>query len=183
MENNLFNIIFDETARLNIPSVVIGGLALPAYNVARVTLDIDICIRVITQDALNQFINALKKKGISTVQNPKIDQDLFSVFGKNSEAEIWLKPCDAFSWDKEMEKRMQVYTGNVHVLAIEDYILTKLARADRSLTDIDDIIQLLIANKDTIDREYLYYRLKWINLLSDFNEILDKSKIDFANFK
>ena len=73
---------------------------------------------------------------------------------------------------------MQVYIVNVHVLAIEDFILTKLARGDRSSTDIDDIIQLLIANKDNIDREYLHYRLRWMDLLSDFNEILKKSKIE-----
>ena len=182
MENDLFRTIFNETARLNIPAVVIGGLALPAYNVARLTLDIDICIRVSSQDVLNQFINALKENDISTLQNPKIDQDLFTVFGKHSEAEIWLKPCDAFSWDDKMVKRMQVYIVNVHVLAIEDFILTKLARGDRSSTDIDDVIQLLIANKDNIDREYLHYRLRWMDLLSDFNVILKKSKIDFGNF-
>ena len=182
MENDLFRIIFNVTTRLKIPAIVIGGLALPAYNVARLTLDIDICICVTSQDVLNQFVNALKENDISTLQNPKIDQDLFSVFGKNSEAEIWLKPCDAFSWDDQMVKRMQVYTINVHVLAIEDFILTKLARADRSSTDIDDIIQLLIANKDNIDQEYLHYRLRWVDLLSDFSEILNKSKIDFENF-
>ena len=115
---------------------------------------------------LNQFINALKENDISTLQNPKIDQDLFTVFGKHSEAEIWLKPCDAFSWDDKMVKRIQVYIVNVHVLAIEDFILTKLARGDRS----------------SIDREYMHYRLRWMDLLSDFNEILKKSKIDFDNF-
>lgn len=179
MESDLFRTIFKETARLSIPAVVLGGLALPAYNIARLTLDIDICIRVKSQDELNHFINALKENNISTTQNPKIDQDLFTVLGKNSEAEIWLKPCDAFFWDDQMVKRIKNYIENVHVLAIEDFILTKLARGDRSSTDIDDIIQLLIANKNDIDREYLLYRLKWIELLSDFNEILNKSKIDF----
>jgi len=81
-----------------------------------------------------------------------------------------------------MIEEIQVYTGNVHVLAIEDFILTKLAREDRSSTDIDDIIQLLIANKNIIDREYLHYRLEWMDLLHDFNEILEKSKIDFSIF-
>lgn len=182
MENDLFRTIFNETARLNIPAVVIGGLALPAYNVARLTLDIDICICVDSKDVLNHFINALKENDILTLQNPKIDQELFTVFGKNSEAEIWLKPCDAFSWDDKMVKRMQVYTANVHVLAIEDFILTKLARGDRSSTDIDDILQLLIVNKANIDRDYLYYRLRWMDLFSDFNEILKKSKIEFDSF-
>ena len=142
-------------------------------------MDIDICIRVSSQDELNQLINALKVNDILTTQNLKIDQDLFTVFGKNNEAEIWLKPCDAFLWDDKMVKRMQLYTANVYVLAIEDFILTKLARGDRSSTDIDDIMQLIIANEKEIDWEYLKYRLNWKKIFKDFNIILESFKDDF----
>lgn len=179
MENDLFNIIFSEATKLKIPAVLIGGLALPAFNVARITLDIDICIRVNSQDLLNQFVNHLEEKDIHTLQKPKLNHDLFLVYGKNCEAEIWLKPCDSFSWDDQMVDRIEVYTDDIHVLAIEDYILTKLARQDRSAIDIDDILQLLIANKNSIDSEYLLYRLNWMDLLPDFKKILDASSIEF----
>ena len=164
--------IFDKASQLKIPIVVIGGLALPAYEVARTTLDIDISINISTQEQLNQFLLELKQEGIKTLQNPKLDQDLFTVFGFKNEAEIWLKPCDAFEWDKEMTKKIKIYFGNIYVLALEDYILTKLARSDRSSTDISDILQILINNYNEIDWAYFRFRLNWARLENDFKEIL-----------
>ncbi len=184
MTSNLLKTIFDIADVLNIPAVIIGGLALPAYNFARTTVDIDVCIYVKNQDDLNNYIAHLKSQGVHTNQNPKIDHDLFTVFSKSNEAEIWLKPCDAFNWDEEMLKRIKKFHDNYYVLSLEDYILTKLARADRSSTDIVDILYVLIANKDNINWQYLVYRLKWVNLVNDFKEILKGFKLDFdKNFR
>ncbi len=82
------------------------------------------------------------------------------MFGKFGEAEIWLKPYDAFPWDEQMVENIQNFFANVCVLSVEDYILTKLARSDRSSIDISDILKILIANKDTLDWEYLRFRFK-----------------------
>ncbi|MBD3338787.1 MAG: hypothetical protein GF353_06755, partial [Candidatus Lokiarchaeota archaeon] len=41
---SLLEIIFEKASQNNIPIVVIGGLALPAYKVGRTTLDIDISL-------------------------------------------------------------------------------------------------------------------------------------------
>jgi hypothetical protein len=177
--SSLLQIILDVANEIKIPTVIIGGLALPAYNVARTTLDIDICIKVKSQEELNSFIKVLNQKGISTVQNPSINHNIFTVFGQSGEAEIWLKPCDAFPWDEQMIKKIQTFFANVNVLAVEDYILTKLARSDRSSIDISDILKILIANRDKIDWEYFSYRLKWVNLERDFKEILKGFKLDF----
>jgi hypothetical protein len=165
----------------NVPIVLIGGLALPAYNVARTTLDIDICIYITSQEELNRFIEALNQNEISTVQKPKISHNLFTVFGKLGEAEIWLKPCDAFHWDEQMVGKTQNFFDNVYVLAVEDYILTKLGRSDRSSIDISDILKIIIANKDKLDWKYLRFRLKRMDLESDFNEILKGFRLDFNN--
>ena len=182
--SNLPQDIIDVAADLKITPVLIGGLALPAYNVARTTLDIDICINVESQEKLNQFIKILSKKGISTVQNPKISHKVFTVFSKQGEAEIWLSPCDAFVWDDEMVNKVKKFHSNVYVLAIEDFIITKLARADRSATDIDDILQILIANKSRIDWEYLRFRLKWASVENEFKEILKVFELDVeSNYK
>ena len=171
----------DVASHLKIKTVIIGGLALPAYNVARTTLDIDICIKINTQIQLNLFVEFLKEKEINTKQHPKIDHDLFTVFGKRSEAEIWLKPCDAFQWDEKMAEKIKLFFGDVYVLAVEDYILTKLARGDRSSIDIDDILKIIIANKDTIDWKYLHFRLDWACLKRDFKEIIKAFELDFNN--
>ncbi len=181
MISDFLQIIIDTASHLKITSVIIGGLALPAYKVARTTLDIDICINIKSQEKLNLFIKSLNEKDISTIQNPKLDQDLFTVFGKNNEAEIWLKPCDAFNWDEQMVAKIQLFFESVKVLAVEDYLLTKIARADRSSTDISDVLQILIANKDRLDWKYLQFRLKWANIENDFKEILKGFELDFDN--
>ena len=181
MISDLLQIILDIASQLKITSVIIGGLALPAYKVARTTLDIDICINIKSQEKLDLFIKFLEENDINTIQNPKLDQDLFTVFGKNNEAEIWLKPCDAFNWDEQMVANIQPFFESVKVLAVEDYILTKIARIDRSSTDISDILQILIANKDRLDWKYLQFRLKWANIEIDFKEILKGFELDFDN--
>ena len=181
MISDLLQTILKTATDCNVPIVLIGGLALPAYNVARTTLDIDICVYIISQEELNQFIKALNQNEIITVQKPKISHNLFTVFGKLGEAEIWLKPCDVFHWDEQMVEKTQNFFDNVYVLAVEDYILTKLGRSDRSSIDISDILQILIANKDKLDWNYLRFRLKWIGLESDFKEILKGFRLDFNN--
>lgn len=181
MISNILQIILDVASHYKITTVIIGGLALPAYNVARTTLDIDVCIKIKSQKKLNTYIEALKEKEINTKQQPKIDHDLFTVFGKNSEAEIWLKPCDAFQWDDQMVDKIQLFFGDVYVLAVEDYILTKLARSDRSSIDNDDVLKIIIANKDSLDWDYLHFRIKWADLENDFNEIVKAFELDFNN--
>jgi len=176
--NNFIKKIIESGSNIGIPTVIIGGLALPAYNVARSTLDIDICIYVDSQDQLNKFVTNLKKKNIYTKQKPKITHDLFVVFEKKNEAEIWLKPCDAFDWDKKMLNKTRSFQENLEVLAVEDFIITKLGRTDRSSIDISDILQILIANKDNIDWKYLQYRLDWIGLTDDFVEIINVFSLD-----
>jgi hypothetical protein len=177
--SDLLKNILDVASQLKITTVIIGGLALPAYNVARTTLDIDICIKVVSEKQLNYFIKNLRERGINTKQQPKINHDLFTVFGKGSEAEIWLKPCDAFQWDDQMIEKIQIFFDDVYVLTVEDYMLTKLARSDRSSIDIDDIVKLIIANKDSLDWEYFHFRLKWAGLESDFKEIMKGFELDF----
>jgi hypothetical protein len=179
--SNILQIILDVASSYNIPIAIIGGLALPAYNVARTTLDIDICIKIESQSQLNAFIKALKEKEVYTKQEPKIDHDLFTVFGKNNEAEIWLKPCDTFQWDEQMIQKITLFFEDIYVLAVEDYILTKLARSDRSSVDIDDILKILIANKDSLDWDYLYFRIRWTDLEEDFKEIIKVFELDFNN--
>jgi hypothetical protein len=178
IKNNIIDIVFETSIELNIPSVIIGGLALPMYNVSRTTVDIDISIWVKTQKQLNDFIKLLNEKGIETKQNPKINHDLFTIFGKSTEAEIWLKPCDAFTWDDEMVVKRIQFVDDQYVLSLEDYILTKLARMDRSSTDIQDILQIIINNIDRIDWNYLINRLKQNNLIPDFKLVLEKLIID-----
>lgn len=170
--------IFHLASKSNIPAAIIGGLALPAYDVARTTLDIDISLYFENQKSLDDFVDLLKQENIQTLKQPKLTHDLFTVFGFNNEAEIWLKPCDAFRWDEKMVNKINHYSKNISVLSLEDFIMTKLARMDRSSTDISDIIQLLTNNYETLDWEYFRYRLKWAGLEKDFKEIIKGIELD-----
>lgn len=179
--SSILQTILNVASQHKIKTVIIGGLALPAYKVARTTLDIDICIKIKSQKELDTFIKTLEENEIITKQQPKVDHDLFTVFGKNSEAEIWLKPCDAFQWDDQMTEKIQLFFRDVYVLAVEDYILTKLARTDRSSIDIDDVLKIIIANKNSLDWDYFKFRIKWADLEKDFKEIIKGFELDFNN--
>ena len=178
MKNNILQTLFEISSQLKIPAVIIGGLALPAYNVARTTLDIDISVNIKTQKKLDEFLKVLDENNISTKQHPKIEHELFTVFDMNSEAEIWLKPCDAFYWDDEMVENIHIFFENLYVLSVEDFILTKLARMDRSSIDISDIIKILISTQNIFNWKYFQYRLEWIGLEIEFKEIIKAFKLD-----
>ncbi len=178
MISKILQTILDVASHLKIKTALIGGLALPAYNVARTTLDIDICIKIESQNQLDLFVKGLKENEINTKQKPKLDHDLFTVFGKRNEAEIWLKPCDAFQWDNQMIEKLHLFFGDVNVLAVEDYLLTKLARSDRSAIDISDVLKIIIANKDSLDWKYLQFRLNLESLENDFKDIIKAFELD-----
>ncbi|MBD3198273.1 MAG: hypothetical protein GF317_24705 [Candidatus Lokiarchaeota archaeon] len=72
-----------------------------------------------------------------------------------------------------MKKHITKFRGLIRVLSLEDYIMTKLARTDRTSTDINDILQLLIANRDFINWEYLHFRLDWLNIRKDFEDLIE----------
>ncbi|MHA1732044.1 MAG: hypothetical protein ACTSU5_08870 [Promethearchaeota archaeon] len=73
-----------------------------------------------------------------------------------------------------MVHRTRTFSKQYRVLALEDFILTKLARDDRGNRDINDVIQLLILNVEEIDWKYLNWRLEWAKVKKDFIEIIDR---------
>ena len=40
---------------------------------------------------------------------------------------------------------------------------------------------IIISNKDSLDWDYLHYRIKWLDLESDFKEIVKAFELDFNN--
>jgi len=100
--------------KFDFPWAIIGGVALPAYKVTQTTLDLDIAVYFSTQQELTQFVAELKKNSVHTTQEPKIDHLLFLIYSTEfkDEAEIWLDPCDAFSWDQTIIKRVRSIEGN-----------------------------------------------------------------------
>ena len=176
---DLLRTIADVCESLNINWVIIGGLALPAYGVTRTTLDLDISIYVKTNEELQLLINKFGDNHIKTEQKPKFSHLLFTVFSTKfqDEAEIWLHPCDAFVWDDEMIDRIKVVEGDItlRVLAPEDFIMTKLARMDRSNIDLQDIVQVILSEKK-LDWAYLIKRTVKLELFADLQELAKNIK-------
>ncbi len=162
--------------KANLIHVVIGGLALPAYNVVRASYDVDFCIAVKDQDELDNFLSILNKNAIKTQQRPKSDDVVFTVYDEElrQEAEVWLTPCDKFRWDDEMISRIRKSEKGFNVLAPEDYIVAKLARTDRSAVDVDDVMQIIETQRDKIDMKYLSKRAEWAGVGNDLTNLLKK---------
>ncbi|MHA2497759.1 MAG: DUF6036 family nucleotidyltransferase [Candidatus Hodarchaeales archaeon] len=155
---------------------LVGGMALPAYGVTRSTLDIDVAILFNSSTEISDFLSELQQYKVKTLQNPQLEHLVFVIFSTElkDEADIWLAPCDAFPWDEEIVNRIQSVEGDpdLRVLSPEDFILTKLARADRSNIDIQDALQILLAQQQSIEWSYLLTRASQLGLKSDLQEIL-----------
>ncbi|MFQ5976525.1 MAG: DUF6036 family nucleotidyltransferase [Candidatus Heimdallarchaeota archaeon] len=155
---------------------LVGGMALPAYGVTRTTLDLDVAISFNSSTEISDFLSELQQHKVQTLQNPQLEHLVFVIFSieLKDEAGIWLAPCDAFGWDDEIINRIQPVEGdpNLRVLSPEDFILTKLARDDRSYIDIQDVLQILLAQQLSIDWSYLLTRASQQGIKSDLQEIL-----------
>lgn len=155
---------------------LVGGMALPAYGVTRTTLDLDVAISFSSSAEISDFLSELQQYKVKTLQNPQLEHLVFVIFSTElkDEAEIWLSPCDAFSWDEEIINRIQAVEGDpdLRVLSPEDFILTKLARDDRSSVDIQDVLQILLAQQLSIDWSYLLTRASQQGVKSDLQGIL-----------
>ncbi len=46
--------VMEVAEELGLTAVIIGGMALPAYNVVRTTLDLDLCISFLEQKAIHE---------------------------------------------------------------------------------------------------------------------------------
>ena len=142
--------------------MIIGGYALPFYGRIRTTLDIDIAIALEDRDfkALCDKAETVGyRTALTAVKNP------YSVYLDTEtgyEVEVWRAP-DGITWDQETLKRrnrFQVDGLDVWVISAEDYIVTKLARPDRSNSDEMDVLSVLVRMDKTLDREYLTKRVK-----------------------
>ena len=85
------------------------------------------------------------------------------------EIELWLRP-DGIVFDDELLKRrrkMELVTGfDAWVISPEDFIVTKLARPDRSVIDEQDVKSVLVMQRNKLDRQYLEKRARNAGVLT-----------------
>ena len=160
----------------NVSYMIIGGYALPFYGRIRTTVDLDLAVAIKTKeelDRLRDWLNSIDfELTVDSYINPVI-----VVLDKTEklEIELWLRP-DGIDFDDELLKRrrkMELVTGfEAWIISPEDFIVTKLARPDRSVIDEQDVKSVLIMQRNKLDREYLEKRARNAGVLT-LLEIID----------
>ena len=157
--------------------MIIGGYALPFYGRIRATIDIDIAVAVRGRKEREAFLDLLTANdfevgaGGTYIQNP-----VMTVVDRKDgiEVEIWFKP-DGVVFDKEALRRRRkgsLMSGfDAWVVSPEDFIVNKLARADRGATDEEDVKSVLVLQEKKLDEKYLEKRAKAAGVLNTLKSI------------
>lgn len=150
-----------------VPSAMMGGLAVAAWNRRRATDDIDLLISASIADS-DSILRHLQKRGFHPRRIPPVtDFD-----GEHVMQLKYEMPGKSYGYDVDLffaesgyhraafdrRDRFQLPDGEeVPVIACEDLILFKLS-ADR-LIDRVDVIELLRLNRKCLDIEYIRHWL------------------------
>lgn len=150
--------------------MIIGGYALPFYGRIRATVDLDLAVAIKTEEELDCLRELLKSIDFEITVDSFKDPVLVVLDNKEKfELELWLKP-DGITFDDELLRRrrkMELNNGfEAWVISPEDFIVTKLARPDRSVIDEQDVKTVLVRQKNRLDTEYLEKRAKDAGVLN-----------------
>jgi hypothetical protein len=139
--------------------MIIGGYALPFYGRIRTTVDIDLAVVAKTAEEFNQLLNLLQSAGFEpTIHSPLNPVILILDLKEKIEIELWLKPDGITLDDETLRRRKKVrLEANIPawIVSPEDFIVSKLARPDRGVTDEQDVKSVLIRQQGKLDEEYL----------------------------
>ena len=154
----------------NVPYMIIGGYALPFYGRIRTTVDVDLAVAIKTDEELNQFLNLLRSVDFeSTIYSPLNPLIVILDRKEKIEVELWLKP-DGIVFDDETLRRRQKVKLDAStwawLVSAEDFIVNKLARPDRGVTDEQDVKSVLTRQENKLDNEYLQRRAKEAGVLA-----------------
>jgi hypothetical protein len=159
--------LFDEN---KIDYMIIGGYALPFYGRIRTTVDLDLAVAIETKTEFNRLLNLLQTADFEpTICSPRNPLILVKDRKEKIELELWTKP-DGIVFDKETLKRRRKTNLTPEltawIVSPEDFIVTKLARPDRGVTDEQDVKSVLVRQADKLDEKYLEDRAKNAGVLA-----------------
>jgi len=159
--------------------MLIGGLALPAYGQIWTTQEVYIAIGA-NSEASSKFQVELQKMGVKLASPPVQDAPVFVVtdLERMVEIEIWTNP-DGVLFDRDLlNKRWNVRpfqddpNFQVFVIGPEDFIVNKLARADRRAQDEADAASVLARQEGKLNQEYLRNRAEAAGAIEILEEIV-----------
>ena len=154
----LLKLLEDKT----VPYMIIGGYALPFYGRIRTTVDVDLAVAIKPGEDLDHFLNLLRSVDFEpTICSPNSPLIVILDQKEKIEIELWLKP-DGIVFDNEtLGRRQRVKLDSniwAWIISAEDFIVNKLARPDRGVTDEQDVKSVLVRQEHKLDNEYLQRR-------------------------
>jgi hypothetical protein len=128
----------------------------------------------------SKFQVELQKKGFQLASPPVQDAPVFVVtdLDRMVEIEIWTRPDGVFFDQDLLNRRWKVRpfdddpNFDVFVIGPEDFIVNKLARADRRALDEGDAASVLARQNGKLDREYLWNRAESAGVRQILEEIV-----------
>jgi len=146
--------------RNHVDYMVIGGYALPFYGRIRATLDLDVAVAV-EDDEFRSLCSRAEEDGYRvSLGSPLNPYCIYLDTVTGFEVEVWRRP-DGIRWDGETlrrRRRFSVEGLGIWVMSPEDFVVTKLARPDRSAQDEMDVKSVLERSGADLDWRYLRVR-------------------------
>ena len=149
----------------DVPYMIIGGYALPAYGRIRATQDLDVAIAASISE-VERLHTTLRERDFMIPQAPQEEASMYFLLDQenSAEIEIYTEP-DGVIWNKELlERRIRVHPFNddfeAFVIGPEDFIINKLAREDRAAQNEDDVVSVLRMQEGKLDYRYLTRRAR-----------------------
>lgn len=157
--------------------MIIGGYALPFYGRIRTTIDLDLAVAVGSPVKFGCLLKLLRAQNFEpTICSPRNPLIIAVDRKEGLEFELWTKP-DGIEFDEETLKRRRKadlsQDVSAWIVSAEDFIVTKLARADRGVTDEQDVKSVLVRQEGKLDEAYLEKRALEAGVLTILKAIRD----------
>ena len=181
---DLLSAIADRLDAAGVPHMVVGSIAGSFHSEPRTTVDIDIVIDP-TAGALRSFVDSLPRDDYYVDANAAAEafarRSAFNVIEHATgwKVDLLLRKERPFS-RSEFERRMtaQLFGRDTPVATAEDTIIAKLewAKAGESERQLRDVVAILSANPQSLDREYIERWVSELDLTDTWQQAVDLAR-------
>jgi len=159
----------------NISGALIGGAAIDAWAVARATQDIDFIIGI-TENEFSLILNIFQSNNFTIDEewlkyNPA-EKKMLRIFYNNLRFDFLfiIEPLLSEALNLKVKR---LCFGNLRWVITPEYLIILKLRTARP-RDIDDVINLVLYNKTTLNYTLLELKIKEYYLSKEWNYIISK---------
>lgn len=182
MEVEFLRILVSSLESAGIPYMVTGSVVSAIHGEPRATRDIDVVIDP-EPGELEVFLEAfpLDRFYVNDAQSALARRDMFNVLDLSSgwKADLVIRKDRPFSREELARRQRFVIAGvEAWVATVEDAILSKLEWVSLSGSGRQrrDVVQMLIANVDVLDREYVDHWAGELGLTTLLSELWSEAE-------